>query len=176
MTQARSHLATVLTILYASLTASCSNIGTMTADDDVVTRIQITSEPSGAEIYLMGTKAGVTPSEIRDRDIYPVSYKPEMEKYYGSVILRKEGCKEFRKRLTRKEVIKGLSAKLDCGAGTAKAIAPEPPPAAMPVTTPPPVLPEQQLEQLRTLQKLQEEGILSVEEEKKLRKRILDSH
>jgi len=106
-------------------------------------------------------------------------------------MLRKEGCKEFSRRLTRSDVYKGLAAKLDCGTRAANEqvpgpdqlpeaqppLAPAPAPARTPYSGDPAAssdVPAQQLEQLRTLQRLQEEGVLTDEEEENLRKRILN--
>jgi len=182
------YLSTVL----ATLIAGCNAIGPVTQDGSADTRIQITSEPSGAAVYLMGTKTGVTPITVSERAIYPVSYLPENEKYYGKIILRKEGCREFSKRLTRFDVYKGLVARLDCETSAANEpvrkreqppesqhpIAPVPAAVRKPDpgdVAPTPDVPAQQLEQLRTLQRLQEEGVLTEDEEKKLRKRILNT-
>ncbi len=179
------YLSTVLAVLITG----CNAIGTVTQDGSADTRIQITSEPSGATVYLMGKKTGVTPITVSERDIYPVSYAPETEKYYGKIMLRKEGCKEFSRRLTRSNVYEGLTAKLDCGTRAANEQVPDQLPEAQPPLAPAPApartpypgdpaassdVPAQQLEQLRTLQRLQEEGVLTDEEEENLRKRILN--
>jgi len=185
MTQARLHL----TIVLAALIAGCNVIDSFTADRSADGRIQITSAPPGAAVYLMDTKAGVTPMTIDERDLYPVSYAPETEKYYGQIILRKEGCRDFSKRLTRSDVYKGLVARLDCSSGATNEHVQEPLPEVQPTvvsapipvkkphpedSVPTPSLPEQQLEQLRILQQLQDAGVLTDDEEKQLRKRILN--
>jgi len=51
------YLSTVLAVLITG----CNAIGTVTQDGSADIRIQITSEPSGAAVYLMGKKTGVTP-------------------------------------------------------------------------------------------------------------------
>jgi len=186
MTQARL----LLTIVLTALIAGCNAIDSITVDGGADPDIQITSEPPGATVYLMDTKAGVTPMVVNERDLYPVSYTPETEKYYGKIILRKEGCKEFSRRLTRSDVYKGLVARLDCHAGATNEPVQEPLPevqstvVSAPVPAkkphpedpvPAPSAPEQQLEQLRILQQLQDAGVLTEDEEKKLRKRILST-
>ncbi len=179
------HQRLYVTTVFSVLLSACSAIEhTPRQSND--SHISIASIPSGADVYVMGKKVGMTPLKITDRDIYPVSYSNDVEQYYGKVILRKEGCGTQRRRLTRSEVRGGLTARLECKNNSPSisppALRPDKPSiTATNPSTPQPeslaspsVLPEKQLEQLRLLQKLQEQGVLSDDEERKLRKRILD--
>ena len=142
-------------------------------------------------MYIMGNHAGTTPMMIGEQDIYPISYDTGNEALYGKVLLRVEGCESYSKRLTRSDIRDGLTAILTC---TAEQDAPPPSAtthsvevAAVAVAAQAPVEslaesaanrdhpPEQRLQQLKVLQQLLDEGLISDEEEEDLRKRILDT-
>lgn len=171
--------------LLPGLISGCSTIRSITPKGEPDTRIRISSEPSGAKVYLMGKEAGVTPLIISDQDIYPTSYNPAMEKYYGKVQIKAERCKEYSKRLTRSDVKNGLVAKLDCGVNlfadpsqqASEVDVPQRETATMPATVnrDRKTSPALRLQQLKSLQQLHDEGLLSAEEEEKLRRRIINA-
>lgn len=187
MARSRLYLTTLSATLSAVLTTGCGAIGSVLPKDDTPGRIRIDSQPAGAAVYVMGRQVGVTPMTISDRDIYPVSYGMDVEQYYGKVILRKAGCEEFSRRLTRSDVRKGLIATLDCDSGAGgEPVAHQPPAAARPASPPqrrhipsispvPATASDQRLQQLKMLQQLRDQGVLSDQEEERLRRRILDA-
>lgn len=187
MTLARFHAQMLFPALIAALLAGCGSIASVTSDYQPDKHILIESVPSGAAIYLMGRKTGTTPMEIRERDIYPVSYSHDVEQYYGKVVLRRDGCAVYTRRLSRADVNRGLVASLDCGdtvtttparrpAGPGEATGLEQGQQTSPGIDASPVsLPEQRIRQLRLLQQLLDEGVLTAEEEKQLRRRLLNA-
>jgi hypothetical protein len=77
--------------------------------------IRIESEPSGAEVYVMGERIGVTPIKISPREVFPNTYRKEQESLYGKVILKKAGCSDFTRTVNTKIANVGLLAQLECG-------------------------------------------------------------
>ncbi|HHO69672.1 MAG TPA: PEGA domain-containing protein [Gammaproteobacteria bacterium] len=183
MTPGRSRVLRLSVFLATALSSGCSSFGTFSDGRQGNARILISSTPAGATVYVMGRAVGKTPLEIRERDIYPLSYRPEAERYYGTVTLEREGCARYSHRLRREEVYGGLLAQLDCG-DQAPADTPaevEPAAAVTTVAAPPPqaakpaALPARRLNQLRVLQELLDEGILTAGEEARLRRRLLEA-
>jgi len=136
--------------LLASL-FSLHGCGPIISDPDMVS---IESEPTGATVYAMGKEVGVTPLKIRQEVVFPMNYKPEDRDLYGTVLLRKRGCKDFRQHVSSDDYRYGLRATLDCGQKkvVAKSV-------------------EQRLQQLK---ELHDKGLITDEEEKTTRQRILD--
>lgn len=125
--------------------------------------ISVESDPSGAEVYIMGKKAGTTPIEVRQIDVFPLTYSPDQQDLYGKIVLKKEGCKEHRQPVSTRVYAKGAKTKLDCGAsaeatkGTRSAASEN----------------SSVENRLRQLKDLREKGLISEEEEKEARQRIL---
>ena len=114
--------------------------------------ITIASEPSGANVFAMGERVGITPLVIRQEVVFPLTYKSEKADLYGTIILRKAGCKDFQQRVSSADYRYGIIAKLDCGQRTTETA-------------------EQRLRQLKDLH---DKGLITDDEEKATRKRILD--
>jgi hypothetical protein len=143
--------------------------------------LRIDSVPAGAEVELVGGRAGVTPLTVGERDVYPNDYPDARTDMYGMVVLRRAGCESVRHRVTLTDFQQGLRVDLDCGATAAGLEAP--PPLAKPGGSgpspgaqPPPAsadLPERRLRQLQVLQELLDEGLISPAEEQRIRRRIL---
>ena len=185
----RSKAFSVCTALLTGIIACYSTINAFAEEGEAGEGIHVSSEPSGADLYVMGNHVGTTPMTISEQDIYPTSYKAETEKFYGKVFLLKTGCEEYSKRLTRADIKSGLTARLVCSTGEAVTTSPQSPgtPAtpssAAPVLAPTPQaayqadqesLSERKLKQLKSLLQLLDEGLMSREEEERLRRRILD--
>ncbi|MAT65300.1 MAG: hypothetical protein CMN57_06620 [Gammaproteobacteria bacterium] len=158
-----------------------------------VERFRIDSEPAGAQVFTISGRAGTTPLILSERDIYPNSYPPEDVDLYGIIILRKDGCTDYRRRVTRSDIEQGIVAQLDCGASAA-AVAPAVPVPEPPAARPAPARPDaadaapalspkaavespaqRRLRQLRVIQELHDEGLLSDAEEQNIRRRILEA-
>jgi hypothetical protein len=100
----------------ACLATGCSSTGGMSnlfpaAGDNP---IKIESEPSGAEVYVMGEKLGVTPLKISHQDVFPNIYPKEKLSLYGRVTLKKSGCSNFTRTVSSEISNGGLRAQLDC--------------------------------------------------------------
>lgn len=77
--------------------------------------VKIESEPSGAAVYVLGKQVGITPLMMSSNEIFPVTYPPEMQSLYGKIMLKKAGCGDLIQPITQKIMNAGLHAQLDCG-------------------------------------------------------------
>jgi hypothetical protein len=127
--------------------------------------IKIESEPAGADVYVMGEKVGVTPMQITSRDVFPNIYPKEKVNVYGRVTLKKEGCSDFTRTVDGAMSSAGLHAKLDCGSMNSS------PPKLSGGASPGGETAEQRLEKIKDLLN---KGLITEEEAKKARERILN--
>lgn len=131
--------------------------------------IRIESEPAGAEVYVMGENIGVTPLQISRNDVFPNNYPGEKLSLYGTVTLKKEGCSDLTRTVSTEISSKGLRAKLDCAD-----MNPASPPALLPATSSPRAPAGETVEQrLDKIRDLLNKGLITGEEAKKTRERIL---
>ena len=157
-------------------------------------RFRVDSQPPGAQVFTISGPAGTTPLSLSERDIYPNRYAPEDIDLYGMLILRRDGCRDVRHRVTRRDVAEGVHLRLECDTAAAAApvarpaagadaaaARPGPPPAAAPPSVPATTDAEaespaqRRLRQLRVIQELHDEGLLSDAEERDIRRRILEA-
>lgn len=137
----------------------------------------VTTDPAGATVSSIVGELGVTPLQIDERDIYPNEFPPEKLELYGKLLITRAGCEPVTHQVTLAEVGSGVSVALDClkpsaplrtevlgGANEGLA---EAAPAASGIVA------ERRLRQLRVLDELLREGLLSSEEERTIRQRIL---
>ncbi|KRT56606.1 hypothetical protein Ga0074115_1612 [endosymbiont of Ridgeia piscesae] len=76
--------------------------------------LDITSEPTGAEVYIMNARVGVTPLILEQGKVFPIVYPREKHPLYGTVEVRKVGCATQRLRVGTQEIAKGVHARLEC--------------------------------------------------------------
>lgn len=126
---------------------------------------KVESDPAGAAVYVMGENIGVTPVQISHTDVFPNIYPREKESLYGKIILRKAGCKDYTRTVSGDITSFGLHAKLDCAASAPSATAQAAPQAAPGETV------EQRLDKIKDLLN---KGLISEDEAKKARARILN--
>lgn len=133
--------------------------------------LSVRSEPA-ATVLVMGRDMGMTPQTIPVKAVFPAAYPPEQESLYGRITLQREGCKDYVATVSGKVLSRGLDVQLDCDA-TAQ---PATPTAAVTgptqVTEPAPVSASQRLRQLEDIHR---QGLISDEEYRQLRQRILDT-
>ena len=149
---------------------ACALVAAVAAADPGLGRLRIDSEPSGASVETVAGRLGVTPLSIAVRDLYPNRYPQQRAKLYGQVMIRKPGCADVVRRVTRDDMRDGLSVRLAC--------APLTPAASAATAGPPPSeavdrVSERRLRQLEVLQELLDGGIISAQREAQLRTRIL---
>jgi len=125
--------------------------------------ISVESDPSGAEVYVMGKKVGITPLEVRQIEVFPLTYNPGQQSLYGTIVLRYSGCHDYTQRVSTTAYGKGINAKLDCGQKPAEAARTDRKEAD--------ALIEKRLQKLK---ELREKGLITEEEAKATRRRILE--
>ena len=117
--------------------------------------IGITSDPAGAEVYVLGSRVGLTPISLDENVIFPATYPGEKQALYGAVELRKAGCDSAVQRVSTRAVAQGLHVKLDCGEAPVGAGEPG-------------------VElRLKRLQELRDKGLVTEQEAGEIRRRIL---
>ena len=141
------------------------NLFASTADNP----IKIQSDPSGADVYVMGKKVGTTPLKISQADVFPTTYPKDMQDLYGKVTIKKEGCSDYVKTVNTKVVNVGLKAKLDCGQNSPEAQQASGAPQYMAPRMSKTV--EQRLEEIKDLQN---KGLITDDEAKKAREHVLN--
>ena len=127
--------------------------------------IKIESNPSGAEVYVMGEKVGVTPLKINHKDVFPNIYPKEKVSVYGMVTLKKAGCSDFTRTVSAEISSGGLQAQLDCGDMS---------PASSTTSKGAPRISEPVEQRLDKIKDLLSKGLITEEEAKKARERILN--
>lgn len=155
------HTKKTLALFSLLLAAGCSSaVGTGNLFAAAGDRpIKIESIPPGADVYVMGEKVGVTPLDISRDNVFPNRYPREKESLYGKVTLRKAGCLDFTRTISTEIGNNGLHAQLDCGDKN---------PAAASHTS------ETVEQRLDKIKELQNKGLISEDEAKKARARILN--
>lgn len=139
--------------------------------------LRIESEPPGAEVLLIGGKAGFTPLTVGERAIYPNDYPDNRAQLYGTVTLRRAGCDAVVHRVTLDDLDRGLKITLDCDAPPAVRAAAATTPPAAPAASNPGVaetVSQRRLRQLQVLQELLDEGLIGGAEEQRIRRRLLE--
>ena len=175
----------------ASLSA-CSGFG----GDLLENRLQITidSDPQNASVYAEAVEIGMTPLAIKPSEVFQARFTSGggdsdgmvAYRYVGTLSVRKPGCKPWSTQVNDNILSKDIHVRLDCDpdyqpAGVkpaAPASAPTPPPAASGPATPEsrPVQPGGTAEErLRRIESLYIKGLLSDEEYRALRQRVLDT-
>jgi hypothetical protein len=154
-----------------------------------VRKLRIETDPPGAEVLLIGGKAGYTPLTIGERALYPNDYPDDQSHLYGTVTLRRAGCETVVHRVTLDDIGRGLNVTLDCGAPSAVRAAPAGKPEtpvsaasmapAAPSAASAPAATEarsqRRLRQLQVLQELLDEGLIDSAEEQRIRRRLLEA-
>lgn len=179
-TGCRRNFAAAALLLFA-LPAAAAELG--------LSKLRIETDPPGAEVLLIGGKAGYTPLTIGERALYPNDYRDGQAHLYGTVTLRRTGCETVVHRVTLDDLGRGLNVTLDCGAPSAERAAPagkpetpvsaaSPTPAVPPATSGPAAteaVSQRRLRQLQVLQELLDEGLIDSAEEQRIRRRLLEA-
>jgi len=146
-------------LLIVSLSACAGNSLAPENND----QISVNSEPSGASVYVMGKRLGLTPTVVDVSAIYPVTYSQEDVQRYGHITLKREGCSEQTIKVSTGMVSRGLKADLDCQVKQEPGI------------EPPSLVDKSVKQRLQELQSLKDEGLISEQEYQDIRIRILQS-
>ncbi|MGO8754821.1 MAG: PEGA domain-containing protein [Gallionellaceae bacterium] len=143
------------------MNGTAGNLFTATADNP----IRIESEPSGAAVYVMDKMIGLTPLNISNKDVFPTLYPKEKESLYGKVTLKQTGCSDFTRTIDSKIINSGLHAQLDCGGVK---------PASSQASSEAHSITETVEQRLGKIKDLLDKGLITEEEAKKARERVLN--
>jgi hypothetical protein len=169
-----TRISCLLAPLVIALASGCAPMGAKPG------RVDVTSDPAGADVYAMDSKVGVTPLTLDQDVIFPLTYPSEKRALYGVVELRKAGCADARQSVSTRALARGIHVKLDCGAASPATPAssraqPAPPPVNAQVPPTPAAKEKPGVElRLRQVKDLRDKGLITEQEAQEIRQRILD--
>jgi len=135
----------------------------------------VTSNPSGAEVYANGEKLGVTPLNYKLYKAFPAGWKNMMYQAQGVLMVKMDGCEDFTLQVNDYVLSDPIHAELVCS----DKIAPEVKstvnqevkrPVGETVASPPSEIENR----LNELEDLYEKGVITREEYRETRERILN--
>jgi len=151
----------------ASLLAGCAGTGSSSGSQSG--QIRITSEPAGAIAYADGAELGATPLSIVPGNHFRSGFVGLSYRYVGKLSIKKAGCDTWTTDVNDAILAKDIHAKLKCDPNY------QPPAAAPAAGTPASAAGgDQAIERLERIEALRKKGLISEEEYKQLRARIID--
>lgn len=154
----------------ALLLSGCSGLGGGTSPGGH--RIALVTEPPGATVYADGNEIGTTPLDFSPGEHFRAGFVGSENaimgyRYIGKLAVKKPGCRDYLTEVDDSLLSKDIHVQLECD--------PDYRPAE-PVNTRQPSATAQSAEQrLRRIRDLHDEGLLSDEEYRQLRQRVLDT-
>lgn len=137
-------------------------------------QIRITSEPAGAIAYADGTELGATPLEIVPGTHFRSGFVGLTYRYVGKLSISKAGCDTWSTEVNDNILSKDVHAILKCDPDYRPAAATPSSPAKPVVPIPEPASEDPYIERLERLESLRQKGLISDEEYRQLRARILE--
>jgi len=134
----------------------------------------VTSNPSGASVYANGLKIGTTPLRSNLYKQFPTGWTDWALSAEGVLAIKKQGCEDFTLKVNDGVLAKPIHAKLKC---SGKPVVTQTAPVqtkAMPVKQPAKKKMSKVEKRLKELSDLYEKGVITKEEYKITRKRILN--
>jgi len=164
----------LLALLGAATLSGCASI------PEPVAKITIDSDPQGATVYVSGKDIGITPLPVVLDQAFPMHWTSRVDSDVGpgfafyrrleSVTIKKDGCKPYTSNLTGDALTHDIKIKLQCDPNY-KPAPPAVAPTAAPSVAPQSETIEQRLEQLEELKK---KDLITDDEYRAQRKRILN--
>ncbi len=142
-------------------------VGPLRESGGGVHTIRVLSEPPGATVLADGRELGTTPLVIRPGEVFPARFVGREYRYAGTLALRRPGCRPWSVQVDDAVLARDVVARLECGPGAAVPASVREKPT---VSAGDPVA-----ERLRRARRLHEEGLITDEEYRALRRRILES-
>jgi hypothetical protein len=187
----RFHGGLWISLLIATSLSGCSGFG----GDLLENRQQITidSEPQAASVYAEGVEIGMTPLAITPGEVFQARFTSGsgdsdgivVYRYVGTLSVKKPGCKPYSTQVNDNILSKDIYVKLECDPNYRPAEV-QPASPAHASTSPAasaPETPESRSiqptgnaeERLQRIESLYKKGLLSEEEYRTLRQRVLDT-
>lgn len=130
-------------------------------------RIKITSEPAGAMAYADGIELGATPLQIVPGNHFRSGFVGFSYRYVGKLSIKKPGCETWSVEVNDYILSKDVHAKLKCDPNYQ-------PPAAQPAAGTVAPAQDTAVERLERIEALRKKGLISEDEYKQLRTRVLE--
>jgi hypothetical protein len=181
-----------ITLPIAVSLSACSGFG----GDLLENRLQITidSDPQNASVYAEAVEIGMTPLAIKPSEVFQARFTSGggdsdgivAYRYVGTLSIRKPGCKPWSTQVNDNILSKDIHVQLECDPDYMPAeVQPSAPrvsvttPAAKPASTHGEIIPANPAgsaeERLLQIESLHQKGLLSEEEYRTLRQRVLDT-
>lgn len=160
--------------LLAVATALSGCAGTGGGSESLDGRIKIISEPAGALAYADGAELGTTPLQIAPGNHFRSGFVGFSYRYIGKLTLKKAGCESWSTEVNDAILSKDIHARLKCDPNY------QPPSRSTPaagnaaesISDSPSR--DQTIERLERIEALHKKGLISDEEYKQLRVRIIE--
>jgi hypothetical protein len=177
-------------IILAGLQSGCSSLpwgGDDTgqpAADGGAKQIEVRSDPAGAEVLANGRSVGVTPLTLAPANVWDTGFVSARDyginyQYTGTITLRMPGCKDFTTNVDDYLLSRDIAVKLECGPDYQPLSTPgpartQPQPGQAPATAVDYETSEEIMaRRLRRLDGLHQRGLITDEEYRQVRRRIL---
>ncbi len=160
--------------LLAAVTVFSGCAGMGTSSESHTGRIKIISEPAGAIAYADGAELGATPLEIVPGDHFRSGFVGFSYRYFGKLSIKKAGCETWSTEVNDHILSKDVHAKLKCDPNFRPASTAAPSAGGPPDSMSNPSSGDQTIERLERIEALHKKGLISDEEYKQLRARIID--
>jgi hypothetical protein len=154
-----------------AFTAGLSACASTGSNESQGGRIRITSEPAGATAYADGAEIGATPLEIVPGNHFHSGFAGFSYRYVGKLSLKKAGCETWSNEVNDNILSKDINTKLKCDPNFQPAPAASAPAAGSPAISP---AKDHSIERLEQIEALHKKSLISDEEYKQLRARILE--
>lgn len=164
-----------LTMTMLALAVTATLPGCAANPVGTVDRITIDSEPQGAQVFVADKPVGVTPLAVVLNDIFPMHWTARTEKdkegfaFYrrlDTLTLKKEGCAPYTAQVDTQDLSHDIKVNLKCDPNYK-------PPQAAPAAPAQPAAADTLEQRLQRLEALKQKGLVSDEEYRVQRKRIL---
>lgn len=146
--------------------SGCASTGS--SNEAQTGRIAITAAPAGAVAYADGAELGATPLKIVPGNHFRSGFVGFSYRYVGKLSIRKPGCETWSTEVNDAILSKDIHAKLRCDPNYQPAAAPSPTQPAGTATG------DQSIERLERIEALRKKGLISEDEYKHLRARIIE--
>jgi hypothetical protein len=161
--------------------AGCSSLGDIAPGNKQTITLQ--SHPPAATVIADGTEIGVTPLTFNPSDAFRAGFTGGKSgllayRYVGKLVVKKPGCKDYVTEVDDNLLSKDIDVTLECDPDYRPPAAPAAIVPAVPaVTAPEPQIsmPASAEERLRRIDALHEKGLISDDEHRDLRQRVLDT-
>lgn len=151
----------------SAILAGCASSG---GSESSAGRIKVSSDPIGATVMADGNEIGTTPLEMAPASHFRSGFVGFSYRYTGKLTLKKAGCDTWSTEVNDYILSKDVHAKLKCDPNYRPVATPSAGTGSAPSVNPG----EHAAERLERIEALRKKGLISDEEYKQLRMRVLE--